>query len=114
LGVFVGINPWGAGVFDRTMVWGKESVGDSGWIYNKWVRVSVTTQAFGDKIRVAVGSNPRWAVRENTAYVDNCTIRKVSIGPTPEPCPTCTPGGTCDYERIKSDVATVIAEWDRR
>jgi hypothetical protein len=100
------------------MVWGKEQVGESGWIYNEWVRVSVTAQAFGDKIRVAVGSNPRWAVRENTAYVDNCTIRRVSIGdvtpqptvpcPTPQPCPTCPANGECSCASVE-DVATIVA-----
>jgi len=125
LGIFVGINPWAGGVFDRTMIWGKEQVDSNGWIYNRWVRVSVMAQAFGGKIRVAAASNPKWATRENTVYVDNCTLRRMDIGsvtpqptytpyPTPEPCPTCTPGGACDYDRIKSDVATVIAEWDRR
>ena len=124
LGIFVGIQPWNGNVFDRTMVWGKEQVGSSGWIYNEWVRVSVTAQAYGDKVRVAIGSNPRWAVRENTAYVDNCELRIISgpVAPTPAPtwtpyptvtpCPTCAPngGGGCDYARIRSDVATVVAE----
>lgn len=112
LGVFVGIQPWNGNVWDRSMVWGKEQVGKSGWIYDEWVRVSVTAQAYGDKIRVAIGSNPRWAVKENTAYVDNCALRKVNIEnvtpqptstqcPTPEPCPTCVPGGGCDCSAIR-------------
>jgi hypothetical protein len=125
LGIFVGINPWNGGPFDRTTVWGKESVGDSGWIYNRWVRVSVMAQAYGNRINVIAASNPRWATRENTVYVDNCSISRVAgpTGPTPTPaptwtpyptpapCPTCAPGtGGCDYARIRSDVATVVAE----
>jgi len=119
---FVGINPWNSGVFDRTMLWGQQQPWGQ---YRQWHRVSVTAQAWGDKVRVAVGSNNNWATKNNAVYVDNCTIRRVDVGsvtpqptytpyPTPELCPTCTPGDECDYERIKSDVATVIAEWDRR
>lgn len=91
LSTFVGIQPWGAGVFERTMVWGQESRR----VYYEWVRVSVTAQAFGDKIRVAAASNNQWASKGNTVYADACSIRQVTnTSPqTPQPCPTCTPGG---------------------
>jgi len=119
--VFAGANPWGSGVFDRTMVWGQQQPWAS---YRKWNRVSVTFQAWGNRVRVAVGSNNNYATKNNAAYIDNCVIRRVDIGaqptpaptwtpyPTPLPCPTCAPngGGECDYGRIRSDVATVVAE----
>jgi hypothetical protein len=105
LSVFVGIQPWGGHVFERTMIWGKESRR----VYHEWVRVSVTAQAFGDRIRVAAASNNQWASKGNTAYADACTIRRVDApgpGPTPTPGPTSTPGpGTSvDYERIRGIV----------
>jgi len=109
---FVGINPWNSGVFDRTMLWGQQQPWGQ---YRQWHRVSVTAQAWGDKMRVAIGSNNNWATKNNAVYVDNCTIRRVDLGsvtpqptytpyPTPEPCPTCIPGETCDYGVIRGIV----------
>jgi hypothetical protein len=124
--VFLGINPWGADPMHRTMIWGKGYVTP----YRTWTRVSVMAQAWGDTITVATGANNDWPTQNNASYWDNCSVRLVSgpSGPTPtprptytpyptntpQPCPTCAPGTGCDYERIKDDVATVIAEWDRR
>jgi len=130
--VFVGANPWSAGPFDRTMIWGQQQPWGS---YRTWNRLTVTFQAWSNKARVAVGANNNYATKNNAAYWDNCSIREVSIGTQPTqtpypthtpfptwtppivtPCPTCGPGGGdgCDYGRIRSDVATVVAEWDRR
>ena len=114
LGVFVGINPWNDGIFHRTMVWGREQVGDSGWIYGEFVRVTVTAQAYTDHIRVAVASNPKWAVRDQTVYVDACSIRGVGGPPvelTPTTAPTTPPvGGAIDYDEIERRVRKVINE----
>jgi hypothetical protein len=112
---FVGVNPWNGGVFDRTMIWGQQQP----WgLYREWVRVSVTAQAWSDKIRVVVGANNNWATHNNASYVDNCTIRRVDFAditpqpttpcPTPQPCPTCIPDGDCSCASVE-DVATIVA-----
>lgn len=112
--VFVGINPWGADVRHRTMIWGQGYV----YPYRSWTRLSVTAQAWGNQIAVAIGGNNDWATRNNSVYVDNCAIRAVAAPsgptptpyptytpyPTPAPCPTCAPGGECDYGAIRSIV----------
>jgi len=117
--VFVGINPWGADVFHRSMVWGKGYVSP----YRTWTRVSVVAQAWGDRITVACGGNNDWPTQNNAAYWDNCSIRRVEgtgaqptytpyptyTAPAVTPCPTGAPGTGCDYARIKDDVATVVA-----
>ena len=124
MGAFVGINPWGSGVFSRHMVWGREQVGDQGWIYREWVPVSVRAQAWSKNITVALAGNNAYATKNNAVYWDNCMIQKVDVGaqptytplpthtpyPTPLPCPTFAPNGGCDYDRIRSDVATVVAD----
>lgn len=118
--VFVGANPWGAGVFERTMVWGQQQP----WAdYRKWHRLTVTFQAWGNKVRVAVGSNNQWPTKNNATYVDNCSIREVEIGaqptatvypthtpyPTPLPCPTCAPGGEgCSCEALRDIIREEI------
>jgi len=82
----------------------------------KWNQVETVAQVQSPNAKVWLVTESRVKASHQDVWWDDVTIEKVSspIGPTPEPCPTCTPGGTCDYERIKSDVATVIAEWDRR
>jgi len=107
---FVGINPWGAGVFERTMVWGQQQPWGS---YRQWHKVSVTAQAWGDRIRVVVGANNNWPTKNNAVYVDNCTIRVVEQSATPSatPCPTCVPGGNCaTIEQIQTVIQTVVAD----
>lgn len=114
--VFVGINPWGAGVFDRTMVWGEQQPWGS---YRQWNTLGVTARAYGGRIRVAVGSNNNYPTKNNAAYVDNCVLRRAdgptqptptprptyTPYPTPEPCPTSPPNGeTCDYATIRQIV----------
>lgn len=95
----VGANPWGAGVFERTMIWGQQQPWGE---YRQWHEVEVVFQAWGEAVRVAVGANNRWATQNNAVYVDECTFEKASgPSPTPEPCPTCTPGGECDYDTIR-------------
>ena len=114
MAAFVGIQPWGAGLFERQMVWGKETQ-----IRLEWQRVSVTAQAYGTRIRVAMGANNKWATQNNTVWYDNCSLVRADgpapqptpqppqIPPTPQPCPTCTPGGSCDvdYSRIEQLIA---------
>ena len=115
--VFVGANPWNAGPFDRTMIWGQQQPWGA---YRQWHTASVTFQAFGGRVRVAVGSNNNYPTKNNAAYVDNCSlVRADGSGPqptpvptqpppTPLPCPTCVPGGSScvvDYDRIQNIVA---------
>jgi len=114
--VFVGANPWAAGVFDRTMVWGQQQPWGQ---YRQWHEVSVTFQAFGGQARVAVGSNNNYPTKNNAGYVDNCTFQRIdgpgpgptptpqptyTPYPTPAPCPTCSAGGSCDYGVIRGIV----------
>jgi len=127
---FAGINPWGGSPFERTMVWGKEQVGDRGWVYREWMRVSVTAQVWSDHITVAIGGNNAWPTKNNALYVDACRIKRVDAGgdpeplptytpyptwtpaPTAQPCPTCAPGsGDCPgIEEIRRAMGTVVAD----
>jgi hypothetical protein len=121
MSAIVGANPWGAGVFDRTMVWGQQQPWAS---YRQWHTLSVTFQAFGGRVRVAVGGNNNYPTKNNAVYVDNCSL-KLASGPaqptptppptytpyptatpmpTPEPCPTCPAGQGCDYGVIRDIV----------
>lgn len=121
MSAFVGINPWGGDVFHRTMIWGEEHI----YNYRSWSEVSVTAQAFGGRITVAMGGNNEWPSHNNAVYWDSCRLERVEspTGPTPTPAPTYTPyptpeptgePGNVDYGRIRDIVATVVAEWDRR
>lgn len=121
--VFVGANPWGAGVFERTTVWGQQQPWSQ---YREWFHVGVTFQAYGDEVRVAIGGNNLWATKNNAAYVDGCSIRVVEAGqvptatprptytpyPTPRPCPTCAPGGGCSCTAVQEIVETAVANRD--
>lgn len=116
LSVMVGANPWNAGVFDRTMIWGEQQPWGS---YREWNTLSVTFRAYGGSVRVAVGANNNYPTKNNAAYVDNCTLERAD-GPAPEPtplptytpyptpeaCPTCVPGGGCGC----SDIRQIIRE----
>ena len=125
LAAFVGIQPWGGGLFERQMVWGKETQAQL-----SWQTVSVTAQAFGSKIRVAMGGNNKWATRDNTLWWDACTLVRAD-GPAPQPtlqptytlyptltpwptpqvtpCPTFAPGSGCDYGIIRGIVREELA-----
>ena len=122
LAVRVGANPWNAGPFDSTMIWGQQQPWGQ---YREWHELEVVFQAWGDRVRVAAGSVPNYPVKNNAAYIDNCRIEQVEIGgecpacptpqptqtpvPTPEPCPTCVPGsGTCNYDLIRDIVREEI------
>ena len=96
MGAFVGINPWGGDAFHRTMIWGQEQVAPGGgWIYRQWTRVSVTAQAWSNRITVACGGSNSFATHNNAVYWDNCSIRRVDAksgsSPTQAPLPTYTP-----------------------
>jgi len=86
LAVFVGANPWGAGVFDRTMVWGEQQPWGS---YREWNTLSVTFRAYGGRVRVAVGANNNYPTKNNALYVDNCTLLPVEQGGECPECPDC-------------------------
>ena len=109
LAALVGINPWGVGVFDRTMIWGEQQPWAS---YRQWHRLSVTARAYGGQIRVAVGGNNAYPTKNNAVYVDNCTLTLADIGgecPECPECPTCPPGEGCDYQAI-GDVLRGVLE----
>lgn len=123
LGIRVGANPWGAGVFDHTMVWGRQQPWGQ---YRQWHEVEVVFQAWGSSARLAVGSVPNYPTKNNAAYVDECALELVEPGDcpecptcpacptpepcptqepcaTPEPCPTCVPSGDgCSCEAVRS------------
>lgn len=101
LAVMVGANPWGAGPFDRTMLWGQQQPWGQ---YRQWHEASVTFQAFGDRVRVAVGANNNYPTKNNAIYVDNCRLERAGFGPspTPQPCPTCVPGGGCSCADVRA------------
>jgi hypothetical protein len=81
----VGINPWGdCRATYRTTVWGKEALQE----YDRWVRVSVTAQAWSDAICVFTRGTAEWAVKHNDSYWDTLTFAEVA---GPEPAPTYTP-----------------------
>jgi len=106
----VGIQPWGAGVFSRQMVWGAELQQR-----DTWQRVEVTAQAWSSTIVVALGANNAWPTKNNTSYWDGCTIERVEIGDCPdcpdcEDCPDCPPcsGEGCDLETVKAALLDVL------
>jgi hypothetical protein len=92
--LFVGIQPWSGDIFDRRMVWGQELQ-----VTGEWQRIAVTAQAWGHHITVAVGSNNAWPTRNNTIYVDNCTIDVVEFVDECPPCPDPGDPGTIDLIR---------------
>ena len=96
---FVGIQPWGAGIFQRQMVWGKETQAQV-----TWQRIEVITQAFGGKIRVSMAATNDFATRNNTTWWDNAKLEKWECeGGTPEPPEPPDPpqpGDPVDYDRI--------------
>ena len=101
LGVFCGANPWGADVFHRTTIWGKEQPLDH---YREWFHLSVTFQAFGGEVLVALGSNNRFPTKNNTVYFDQCRFTPAT--PLSEPLPP--PEGDFDYARLRAIVAEEI------
>ena len=118
---YVGIQPWGGGLFERQMIWGKET-----HIRREWVEGEVVAPAYGTRIRVAFGANNKWSTQNNTTWWDGCTFERVSgpgpqptplptwtPQPTPQPCATCVPGGSCvvDYDRIENIVADRPPVW---
>ena len=112
----VGINPWGdERPLYRTTVWGKEALA----VYDQWVQVSVTAQAWSNAIVVCTRGNPEWPVKANDSYWDDAELTLADFA-TPEPPPVEPPvepppvGADVDYARIRADFAEVLAEWDRR
>ncbi len=67
----VGIQPWGAGIFERAMIWGKETR-----ITLEWIRVEVIAQAFGTRIRVVMGATNKYPSRNNTTWWDSAKLEE--------------------------------------
>lgn len=99
----VGINPWGDWAGADTTVWGQEIVD----VYDRWVQVSVTAQAWGPTISLLTRGNPWHGAKHNDSYWDNLGLAQVEVGqvcPTPMPCPPCPtpgPGTGCNYDTIR-------------
>jgi len=99
----VGINPWGdCRATYRTTVWGSEAL----TVYDQWVQVSVTAQAWADTICVFTRGSAEYAVKHNDSYWDAATLAEAGSGavtpaptytpyPTLTPQPTYTPAPTC-------------------
>jgi hypothetical protein len=90
----VGINPWGdCRPTYRTTVWGQEAVE----VYDQWVQVSVTAQAWGEALCVFTRGAAVWPVRNNASYWDALAFTELA-GPGPQPTytpyPTYTPQPT--------------------
>lgn len=109
LSAMVGIQPWGGSVFHRQMIWGEEIVNS-----HDWTRIECVAQAFGGRIRVAMGADNEFATSNNTTWWDNAALEKWECTTTPpEPPEPPEPPGECliDYQRIG---AIVGAELDAR
>ncbi len=105
LAAFAGIQPWGASIFARQMVWGEETQEQL-----EWKRVEVIAQAFGGKIRVAMGAENEFASRNNTTWWDNAKLELWECnGTDPEPPDPEPPTGECklDWERMAKLVEAV-------
>jgi hypothetical protein len=86
--VLVGINPWGdADPRARTTVWGREAL----QVYDRWTRITVTAQAWSEKITVAIAQVCAWPVCHNDAYLDDAHLELADVGPEVTAAPTYTP-----------------------
>lgn len=110
LSVRVGIHPWGGGIFDDAMIWGKPQVGDDGWIYDEWVEVMVEAPVWGSRGTFAFSAKSNYPVMENSVWVDNCTAVLIENVLTPEPCPTQQPcpEGSCNESAIAQKVINAL------
>ena len=92
----VGINPWGGwDGLHRTTIWGQEQRE----VYDKWVKVTVIAQAWGDEITVFTRTQAKFSVKHNDSYWDKAALKLADMGgavcPTPVPCPTAVPCVPC-------------------
>jgi hypothetical protein len=109
MAAYVGIQPWAGGIFDRQMIWGKETQR-----LREWVFLTVSAQAFGGKIRVAMGANNKWATKNNTVWFDAATLVRwyPDAGQPPDPEPP-QPGDDCQWDDAAIR-AIISSELDRR
>jgi len=119
------VNRWGADPFEEPY---STDCSVQALACAEWNRVEVVAQVQSPNAKVWLFTESRVKASHQDVWWDDVEIERVdgpivatvtpyptyTPYPTPEPCPTCVPGGACDYDRIKSDVATVIVEWDRR
>lgn len=105
----VGANPWGDWAGADTTIWGQEVVD----VYDKWVQVSVTFQAWGPTISVFTRGNQWYGAKHGDSYWDNLAFDKVDFGqvcPTPIPCPS----NGIDYDRINQMIIDRLpVRWPR-
>jgi len=101
----VGINPWGdTQALYRTTVWGKEALEQ----YDHWVQVSVTAQAWSNKIVVFTRGDAIWGVKHNDSYWDYLSLAEAG-GPSPTtPTPYPTPGNCPSLEEIRNVIRNEI------
>jgi len=105
LAAFVGIQPWGGGLFERQMVWGQETQTQL-----DWQTVSVTAQAYGTRMRVAMGANNKWPTQNNTLWWDDCRLERWEVSGEAEPSDPPDPGDPIDYGRIRAIVQEELAD----
>jgi len=123
------VNRWGADPFEEPY---STDCSVQALECGEWNQVEVVAQVQSPNARVWLLTESRVKASHQDVWWDDVSIERVpgvvitatpqptytsyptyTPYPTPEPCPTGTPG-IVDYERIRSDIATVVAEWDRR
>lgn len=106
MAAFVGIQPWAGSVFDRQMIWGQEVQKT-----REWTRIEVTAPAFGNRIRVALGANNKWATQNNTVWWDDCDLQLAEFGQAQPDLPPDVPPqvpGEFDWITLTRTVREVI------
>lgn len=115
MAAFVGIQPWGGGIFERQMIWGEETQ-----VVGQWRSVECVARAYGARIRVAMGANNKWATKNNTVWWDDARLEPFALdGPDPDPPDPEPPDpdppqpGTCAFD-LEAIRRVVSSELDRR
>lgn len=100
----IGIEPYGATDPESVdMVWSND--GHAIQPYDAYYELTVAAVLRSDRCTCFVWGQPEWPVRNNNAYVDNCTLEILgSIDPGPDPEP-----GTIDYGRVGQVMAEQLA-----
>jgi len=102
LTAFVGIQPWGGSIFERQMIWGKETR-----LLDEFQQIEAYVQAFGGRIRVALGSTNKWASKNNTTWWDNAKLEPWECDGGTEPPVDPPEPGECSALTYAETVAAV-------
>ena len=71
--VSVGVDPWGGDDGDATGVIWSRSLRE----YDRWIKLSVSTVAKGDKITLFTRGHAEWRVKHNCSYWDDASLQVV-------------------------------------